>query len=117
MKSILIVSHGSYSPKLKDELKWLIHLLKQKSVIPIFHYAFLEIQEPTILNGIDQCIKDGATEVVVLLNFLNSGKHVDDDIPKIVYQAQLKHPAIKFQISRPVGQHKQIADLFINMIN
>ncbi len=117
MKAILIVSHGSRSLKAKEEIECLIHLLKQKSVIPVFHYAFLEIENPTILEGIDQCVKDGASEIVVLLNFLNSGKYVDEDIPKIVYQGQLKYPSIKFQITRPVGQHEQISDLFVSMFN
>ncbi len=116
MKAVLIVSHGSRSPKLRQEIEWLIHLLRQKSSIPIFHYAFLEMESPTILEGIDQCVGDGATEINVLLNFLNSGKHVDEDIPNIVYQGQLTYPHVRFQISRPVGQHKDIADLFISMI-
>ena len=117
MKSILIVSHGSHSPKTKKEVEWLVHILKEKSSVPIFQYAFLEIEHPSIPDGIDRCIERGATEVIVLLNFLNSGKHVDSDIPKIVSLAQLKYPHIQFQITRPVGQHKQIADIFLSMIN
>src|SRR3989338_4424667 len=112
MKAILIVSHGSHSPSGKKEIEWLVHVLKERSSVPIFEYAFLEIEQPNIPDGIDGCIKRGAAEVIVLLNFINSGKHVDEDIPKIVSMAQLKYPHIKFQITKPVGQHKQIADLF-----
>jgi sirohydrochlorin ferrochelatase len=61
-------------------------------------------------------VSKGASEVMVVLNFLNSGRHVNDDIPAIVNEAQKKYPGIKFSISKPVGQHAQIPDLFIDLI-
>ena len=117
MKSVLIVSHGSHNPKTKKEVEWLLYQLRQKSHIPIFEYAFLEIEHPLIPEGIEKCIAQGATEVVILLNFLNSGRHVEDDIPRIVAESKAKYPKVKFEITIPVGQHKEIADLFLDLIN
>ncbi len=116
MKSVLLVSHGSHSPKTKKEVARLINSLHRRSKIPIFEYAFLEIESPSIQQGIDICVNQGAREVVVLLNFLNSGKHVDEDIPRIIKEAQRKYPEIKFRITQPIGQHKQIGELFLEII-
>ena len=90
--------------------------LKKRSAIPIFEYAFLEIEQPSIPQGIDLCVAKGATSVIVLLNFLNSGRHVNNDIPDIIRQAQAKHPQVPISITGPVGQHPHIADLFIDLI-
>ncbi len=117
MKAILLISHGSQSPKTKQEVKALVKILKKQSKILIFKYAFLEIESPSIPVGIDQCVNEGATHVVVLLNFLNSGKHVDIDIPTIIRQASKKYPQVLITITKPVGQHPRIVDLFLDMLN
>ena len=116
MKAVLIVSHGSHSPKTKQEVVMLLQTLKKKAKADIYEYAFLEIEKPSIPEGIEKCVIAGGTEIIVLLNFLNSGKHVDTDIPEIVRQAQLRYPKIKFRMTSPVGQHPRIVDLFAEMI-
>ena len=117
MKAILLVSHGSRSPKTKEEIVVLVDALRQRLTGVIAAYAFLEIESPNIPEGIDQCVSKGAHEIVVTLNFLNSGRHVNDDIPAIVLAAQKKYPQVKFCISQPIGQHPQIPNLFIDLIN
>jgi len=128
-EAVLLVSHGSRSPKTKKEISVLVNILRQRlpqelkechsreSGNPIVEFAFLEIESPGIPEGIDRCVSQGATVVVVALNFLNAGRHVDEDIPAIVLAAQKKYPQVKFAISKPIGQHAQIPDLFIDLIN
>ena len=117
MKAVLLVSHGSYSPKTKQEVALMVDELKASTGIKIFEYAFMEIEKPDIPTGIDICIEKGAKEVLVLLNFLNSGRHVEKDIPAIVQGSKDKYPQIKISISQPVGQHQKIKDLFIDLIH
>ena len=116
VKSVLLVSHGSRSAKTKQEVMALAADLKKQSGIPIFEHAFLEIESPSIPEGIDECVLKGASQVTVLLNFLNSGRHVNDDIPRIVEQARQKYPRLKFSITAPVGQHARINGLFLDLI-
>lgn len=117
MKAVLLVSHGAYSSKSTHEVASLTAQLKQLTGIPIFEYAFLEVETPDIAKGIDICVQKGATELLILLNFLNNGRHVVNDIPAIVKEAQAKHPAIKVSISQPIGQHPEIKRLFVGLIN
>ncbi len=116
MKAVLLISHGSRSAKTKQEVEALVQILKSRSGVSIFEYAFLEIEMPDIAMGLESCVAKGATDIIVLLNFLNAGRHVNDDIPQIVAEVKQKYPHIKFSISSPVGQHPQIADLFIDLI-
>ena len=116
MKAVLLISHGSHSPKTKREVIALIKRLKLLSRFKIFEYAFLEIESPGIPSGIDRCVRQGATDIIILLNFLNSGRHVDEDIPRIVGEAKRKYPKVKFRITLPVGQHPRIAELFVDLL-
>ncbi len=117
MKAILLVSHGSRSPKTKEEIAVLVDKLRQRLPQEIVEFAFLEIESPDIPGGIDKCVSQGADQVVVALNFLNAGRHVDGDIPGIVRTAQKKYPQVKFAISKPLGQHAEIPNLIIDLIN
>ena len=114
---MLLVSHGSRSPKAKEEISVLVGLLRQRLPSAIVEFAFLEIESPSIPEGIDKCITKGATELLLALNFLNAGRHVNKDIPAIVLASIKKYPQIKFAISKPIGQHAQIPNLFIDLIN
>ena len=116
MKSILFVSHGSRFFETKEEVVRLVKQLKVKSKISVFEYAFLEIESPSIPQGIDLCAQKGATEIIILLNFLNSGRHVDQDIPRIVEESRRRYPQISFRITKPVGQNEGIVKLFLDMI-
>ena len=112
MRAILVVSHGSHSPQTKKEVEKLVASLRERPLADKIEYAFLEIEKPLIPEGIDSLVGWGAREIKILLNFLNSGRHVDVDIPQIINDARKKYPQIQFSISRPVGQHPKIVDLF-----
>lgn len=115
MKAILLISHGSRSAKTKEEIELLVAKIKARSKLKIVRYAFLELEKPTIPEGIKQCIDDGASEVLLLMNFLNAGRHTDEDIPAIMNEEKKKYPKIKIRMSKPVGQHQGIVDLFLDM--
>lgn len=116
MKSICLISHGSKSAKTKEEVLILVEKLKSQTGIENIQIGFLELESPSIPEGIEACINEGASEVLVLLNFLNSGRHVDKDIPEIVEGVKAKYPEINISISSPVGQHEQIVSVFADLI-
>ena len=72
MKAVILVSHGSQFSKTKEEVVAFLHRLKQKSKADIFAFAFLEMEKPSIPEGIEKCAMSGASEIIILLNFLNS---------------------------------------------
>jgi len=116
MKAILLISHGSRLSQTKEEVIRLLKRLKKESQADIFEYAFLEIEEPSISEGIDICARKGAKEIILALNFLNAGRHVDIDIPKIIRDARRKYPAVSIRSTISVGQHPGIVSLFLDMI-
>ncbi len=116
MRALLLVSHGSRHPEARKEIEALAATLKQKSGAPIVQCAFLDVELPRIGDGIEECVRFGATEIVVLMNFMNSGNHVVKDVPAIVKDAQAKHPEVAVRMTPHVGSHPKIADLFLDFI-
>jgi sirohydrochlorin ferrochelatase len=90
MKALLLIAHGSRRKQSNEEVMVLADKLKKNcsEQYGIVHAGFLELADTLIPDGIKQCVDDGATEIIVLPYFLNSGTHVVKDIPTIVEQTR-----------------------------
>lgn len=116
MQALLLISHGSRSEAANLENQRLAELLREKTGTSVVEYAFLEIARPSIDEAVEKCVEQGAGEIIVLLNFLNSGRHVTEDVPRMIEEAKTRHPKVKFCITPPVGQHSNFPDLFMEWI-
>jgi len=70
-----------------------------------------------IPDGIKKCVNDGATEIIVLTYFLNSGRHVIEDIPNIVNETVPHYPEVNIKISQHLGSSELMMDLLITSAN
>ena len=86
MKALLLVAHGSRRKQSNNEVILLADELRNNcsQQYNIVNAAFLELSEVLIPDGIKKCVDEGASSIIVLPYFLNSGRHVIEDIPNIV---------------------------------
>lgn len=116
MKAVLLISHGSKAPQTTQEIKELEKRLKERLEAPLLKAAFLEINEPDIPTGLETLIKEGATEIVVLLNFLNTGKHAGIQIPRMIDEAKGRYPEVQIKMTPCIGSHKKMLELYAEMV-
>ena len=81
---------------------------------PIIHSAFLELAEPLIPTGLQQCIDDGAESIDVLPYFLNAGRHVTEDIPAIVNSFK-ENTSVEINIKPHIGSSLLLIDVFSDL--
>ena len=119
MKALLLIAHGSRRKQSNDEVVVLADRLKQNcsGQYNIIHAGFLELAEPLIPDGIKKCVDDGATSIIVLPYFLNSGRHVVEDIPNIVEQTRPDYPDINIKVAQHLGASELMMDLLISSAN
>jgi len=106
MRALLVVAHGSRRDASNDEVRQLTDTLRALAgdEYAQVECAFLELAQPSIPDGIDCCIAEGASEVVILPYFLSAGRHVVSDIPKIVADSQARHPTVSLRIAPYLGR-------------
>lgn len=116
MKALLLVAHGSRRHASNDEVHALAKVLKTQcqDQYDLVKAAFLELAEPSIPEGIEACAKAGATKVTVLPYFLNSGRHVTEDIPHEVAEAKKQVPNIEIKVVPHIGASDSMIDLLIH---
>jgi len=88
-------------------------LVRQKRPDLIVKTAHMELADPTIEQGFENCVKEGATHITVHPYMLAPGRHATQDIPKMAQDAAKAHPNIQVTLTPPLGVHPNLADLIL----
>jgi sirohydrochlorin ferrochelatase len=116
MRALLLVAHGSRRNASNDEVRKLAEQLRAQATD--FQYvscAFLELADPSIPSGLEDCQRAGAKEAVVLPYFLSAGRHVAEDIPNIVEKFTSLHPEMQVVIAPYLGTAPQLPDTLLQL--
>lgn len=115
MQTLLLIAHGSRressNQEVRDLAKKLAHIAgdRYQLVVP----AFLELAEPDISGGVDQCVAAGADQVTIVPYFLSAGRHVAKDIPEELENAHREYPHIPIQRCDYLGLHESIPEILL----
>jgi len=117
MQALLLVAHGSRRKESNEEIARLAGKLSDKASgrFDLVEYAFLELAEPSIPDGIAQCLQRGASSVRVLPYFLARGTHVVEDIPNEVAKACQAHPDADIQITPYLGTVDELPEVLLKL--
>lgn len=114
---IVIMDHGSRRPEASITLRQLCQRYKSKFQYSIVEPAHMEIAEPNFAQACKTCIDQGATEILCHPYFLSQGRHVHEDIPKIIQDTQLLYPNIPISMTPPLGGNEDIIDIIQTTIS
>lgn len=117
MTALLIVDHGSRRTEANLMLEEVVMLLRQKRPDLIIHMAHMELAEPSIAQGVQACVQDGATEIIVHPYMLSPGRHATQDIPQMAQEAAKHYPNITLTTTAPLGLHEKLADVVLERAN
>ena len=118
MKALLVVAHGSRREASNDEVRQLCARIQEKNgneEFDVVRAGFLELADPSIPEGIEQCIRLGAERVVVLPYFLSAGRHVSEDIPAEVDKARAANPHVAIHLAPYLGSAPGVARLLVEL--
>src|SRR5437773_6634011 len=109
--AILIAGHGSRDPDgIAEFLDLARHFRKHRPEVPA-EIAFLEFARPTIQEGIDRLMHDGAATIVVLPGVLMAAGHAKNDMASEVRLARQRHPHIPIHMGRALEIEPRLLQL------
>ena len=114
MKAILLIDHGSVRAEANHMLDCMANLVQ--SLVGegvVVRAAHMELAEPSIPEGLAQCVAAGATEVVVFPYMLSPGKHSTGDIPRMVAEAAAPFPEIAVRVTSAFGVHEKLGEIIL----
>ena len=110
---LLLVDHGSRFQEANDMLADVAAMVRRLSGRHCVHHAHMELAEPTISQGFETCVREGATAVVVHPYFLSPGRHSTSDIPRMVAEAAKAFPGVAYCVTEPLGLHYKICEVIL----
>ena len=112
----LLIAHGSRRQAANDDLRLLADEVRRRGRYSIVEVAYLEIAEPTIPDGAERCIEQGAAQVRMLPYFLSSGAHVVEDLQRHRRELAAAFPSARFVLCNPLGLHPKLVDVVLERL-
>lgn len=116
MKAILYIGHGTRSKQGAAEANFFTESVIKKVKHPIQQLSFLELTEPTIEQGFDRCVQEGATDITIVPLFLLAAGHIKQDIPDALAPLKEKYPNISVTMADPFGVQSRILDAIAELV-
>lgn len=116
MRAVIILGHGSRVPEAGKDMKKVATLLKENYDLEMVEVCQMSRLGPHYPETLDKCVKNGATEVVVIPYFLNNGLHIRLDIPEMMKDGAEKYPHVKMIFGRHLGCDPRFADIIYRRI-
>ncbi|WP_078428676.1 sirohydrochlorin chelatase [Alkalihalobacterium alkalinitrilicum] len=117
MEAVLFIGHGSRVQAGNKQFLSFINRVMAKLPLPIQEVAFIELTQPTILEGIQRCSDQGATKIFVQPVLLLEAGHAKKDIPKEIEKAKEKYPEVQFIYGSPIGVDNRMVDIVFDRLN
>ena len=108
---ILLIGHGSKDPEARTSLKYV-----EDGLSPYYrnvNHCWLEIEEPNIKQGVENCKKNNPDTLIIVPYFLHRGAHVKRDIYEDLNPTMQNSGIKNIFISEHLGTDDKLIDLVI----
>ncbi len=104
----MLVSHGSRSPRPAEEKAALTAKLQMLYPHVTVRAAYLELAEPSVMQGLLEFEQEGVKELLVLPLMLFPATHVSEDIPDILQNYRMAGGSMKVHYGTEIGASDRI---------
>lgn len=127
LTGLLIVDHGSRRDEANAALEQICELVRAAievraktdsdpariAAATFVTHAHMELAKPSIPEAVAACVAAGCEHLVVMPYFLFSGRHVSEDVPRLVASACASFDGLTFGVVEPLGVHAKLAELVL----
>lgn len=116
MRAIVLLGHGSRVPGAAIEMEAVAERLRELTGVALVRVCFLSRLGPHLPETLDQCVAEGATEIVIIPYFLHTGLHILVDIPGELQEMAARYPGTKIVFGRHLGYDGVFAEILARRV-
>ena len=109
-RGIVLFAHGSRDARWREPVEAVASRISQTDPAVLVRCAYLEAATPDLATALDELAAAGALEVDVLPIFLGVGKHLREDLPRLIGELQQTHPGLQLRLRSAVGETPELID-------
>jgi precorrin-3B C17-methyltransferase len=107
--AVVLVGHGSREAAGEAAFRAFAAAIQQRLAEPV-EAAFLEFNEPPIVEAVRRRIDAGARRITLAPLFLGAATHQKNDVPAAINWLRAQYPAAGFVYGAPLGPHAAVAE-------
>lgn len=108
---LLLMAHGSPLKETAVPLYAVMQGARQTLGYECGEVGFLECQQPDIMTAVDRLAGQRVDRLIALPYFLHRGRHVHNDLPRLLHQAQRRHPNLAILLAPYLGYDLLLAQV------
>jgi sirohydrochlorin cobaltochelatase len=113
--AVVLFAHGSRDARWREPVEAVARrMIALRPEVPVA-CAYLELVAPDLPTAAAGLIAEGARALRVVPLFLGMGKHVREDLPRLVDALRAAHPEVAFSLVPAVGETTEVIDLLADI--
>ena len=113
--AVIVFAHGSRDARWREPVEAVARRMAELSPDVAVACAYLELVTPDLPTAADRLIAEGARALRVVPLFLGMGKHVREDLPRLLDELRARHPHVVFTLAAAVGETPEVIDLLASV--
>lgn len=102
--ALVLFAHGARAASWAAPFERLCALTQERMPGVPVSLAFLELMEPRLPAHVGELAANGVTSVTIVPVFLGQGGHLLRDLPLMVEELHVQHPALAIRVAGAVGE-------------
>ncbi len=111
-EAVVLVGHGSRDPRGEAAFRAFAAAVAARLGEPVAP-AFLEFNEPPVVEAVRRQVAAGARRVTILPLFLGAATHQKNDLPAAIHWLRGQHPGVTISYGAPLGAHAGVSEALI----
>ena len=108
---LIVFAHGSRVVAANEAVQAVAVEAARRAEISLFRASFLELASPSLSEAVEQLAEEGARRILITPYFLTMGRHLTEDLPRLIEEIRPQHPELTLEASPPLDGHPQLAEI------
>lgn len=112
---IVLLAHGSRDVRWRAPVEAVARRVADLDPAVRVRCAYLELSQPDLRTAMAELVAGGAGAVRVVPLFLGMGKHLREDLPRLLEELRALHPQVPVELAPAVGEEPDVLDLLARL--
>lgn len=108
---IVLLAHGSRDARWREPVEAVARRVAERAPAALVRCAYLELSQPDLRSAMADLVAAGVSSLRVVPLFLGMGKHLREDLPRLLEELRALHPQVPVELARAVGEEPEVLDL------
>jgi len=111
MWAVILFAHGSRDARWHEPVQAVAARMRAQAPHVPVRCAYLELSTPDLAAAAAELAAAGATAIRIVPLFLGLGRHVREDLPRLLDALRATHTGVRFDLLGAVGEDARVVDL------